>query len=66
VIIIVQKQLGQLRVQEQALAQQIEYLTNQLTMTRGGIQVLERVLTLAESDVDSPIEQQAAEEPHAD
>jgi hypothetical protein len=65
VIIIVQKQLGQLRVQEQALVQQIEYLTNQLTMTRGGMQVLEHVLTLSESEADSPVEQ-AVEEPHAD
>lgn len=53
----VTRQLDDLRQQEQALTEQVQRLTEQLLMTRGAIQILERILN------DPPPETENKEKP---
>jgi len=50
----VQQQLEAMRAQERALEHQIATLSEQLTMTRGAVQVLEHVLNTYTPDGDPP------------
>ena len=51
----VQQQLEAMRAQERALERQIVDLTDQLTMTRGAVQVLEHVLNTYEPGGGDPL-----------
>lgn len=51
---IVKQQLDAMRAQVKALEQEVKRLTDQLQMSRGAVQVLEHVLTVAEAGESSP------------